>query len=93
MEANAFKDAAHLEADNEAEVIRMNALARLAVAKDKCKALITESASESNQQGNMANSRKHDQKMKLNNGLEKLAQKGNMVVSGQNGQQILSYFN
>jgi hypothetical protein len=41
----------------------------------------------------MANSRKHAQKMKLNGALEKIAEKGNMVVSGANGQQILNFFN
>lgn len=93
QEAEAFRQQIHLEADNEAEVIRKNAMARLAVAQDKTKALVTEAVQESNQQGNMANQRKHNEKMKLNGALENLARKGHMVVSGQNGQQVLDFYN
>jgi hypothetical protein len=93
QEAEAFKNQTHLEADNEAEVIRKNAMARLAVAQDKTKALVTEAVQESNQQGNMQMQRKHNEKMKLNNALETLAERGHMVVSGQNGQQVLNFFN
>lgn len=82
-----------MEADNEADVIRKNADARLEVAKDKTKALVIESVQESNQQGNMAATRKHTEKMKLNSALEVLAQRGHMVVSGANGQQVLNFFN
>jgi len=42
-----------LEADNEADIIRKNATARLAVAQDKTKALVVEAVQESNQQANM----------------------------------------
>jgi muramoyltetrapeptide carboxypeptidase LdcA involved in peptidoglycan recycling len=55
--------------------------------------LVTEAVQESNQQQNMAMSRKHAEKMKLNTALERLASKGHMVVSGQNGQQVLNFFN
>ena len=68
-------------------------MARLAVATDKTKALVTEAVQESNQQANMAMQRKHAEKMKLNDALENLAKRGHMVVSGQNGQQVLNFFN
>jgi hypothetical protein len=68
-------------------------MARLAVATDKTKALVTEAVQESNQQNNMAAQRKHKEKLKLNDALKTLASRGHMVVSGQNGQQVLNFYN
>lgn len=49
QEAEAYRNQSAIEADNEAEIIRKNAMARLAVAQDKTKALVTEAVSESSQ--------------------------------------------
>ena len=68
-------------------------MARLEVAKNKTKALMTEAVQESNQQQNMAAQRKHNEKMKLNSALETLANRGHMIVSGKNGQNVLNFFN
>lgn len=91
--ANAYTDKQHLEADNEAQILRDNASARLAVAKDKTRALIKEAGAESNQQNNMVGQRKHNEKMKLNDALEVLARQGHMVVSGKNGDAVLDFYN
>ena len=37
--------------------------------------------------------RKHKEKMKLNDALEGLARQGHMVVSGNNGQAVLNFYN
>lgn len=37
--------------------------------------------------------RRHNEKMKLADGLQNLARKGNMIVSGENGQKVLDFYN
>ena len=76
-----------------AEKMKKNAETRLAVAKSKCAALEIECDAESTQHENMAPTRKHKQKMKLNSCLWEIGRNGNVVVSGQNGQNILNFYN
>ena len=60
----------------EAEAMRKNAEARLDVAQNKCKSLAIECDAESTQHENMAPSRKHLQKIKLNASLQNVATNG-----------------
>ena len=83
----------HTEADIKAKIIRDNAEARLAVAKDKSEAFMKEASSEEKAAGAMEGTRKHDEKMKLAETLKKLSSNGHMVISGKNGEQVLNYFN
>ena len=80
-------------ADAEVDVIKANASARLDIAENKSKALEKEALAELQQSDNMEPMRRHMEKMKLNTSLQVLAEKGNMVVSGKNGQQVLDFYN
>ena len=63
------------------------------IAENKSKALEKEAEAELDQSGNMEPMRRYMEKMKLNNSLKFLASNGKMVVSGQNGQQVLDFYN
>lgn len=80
------------EGDNESTILRDDANARLAVAQNKSTALIKEAQAESSQQGAMEGTRRHDEKMALAASMEGLAEHGKFVVSGKNGQTMLSFF-
>ena len=82
-----------MAADNEAAVIRSEATARLAVAKDRTSALIKESDAEVKQANNMEGMRRHKEKMLLVEGMEKMASKQKMIVAGNNGQKVLEFYN
>jgi type IV secretory pathway ATPase VirB11/archaellum biosynthesis ATPase len=82
-----------IEADIEASIIRSNAQARLNVAKNKSEALIKEANAEEKAASSLESVRRFNEKMKLAAGLESLAKKGHMVISGENGKQVLDYFN
>jgi uncharacterized membrane protein YqiK len=92
-EAEAYKIKCMIEAENKARITRENAEARLEVAKAKSEALIREATAEEKAQANMEGLRRHSEKMKLADGLENLARKGNMIVAGENGQKVLDFYN
>ena len=92
-EAEAYELQQKTLADAQVEIIKENAKARLEIANNKSKALEKEADSELNQSGNMEPMRRHMEKMKLNQSLKSLASNGKMVVSGQNGQQVLDFYN
>ena len=74
-------------------MIKENAKARLEIASNKSQALEKEAEAEMVQANNMEPMRRHMEKMKLNESLQILASNGKMVVSGQNGQQVLDFYN
>ena len=74
-------------------MIKSEAEARLDVAKNRSSALIKEADSELNNSNNMEGMRRHTEKMHMNKALAKLAKKGHMIVSGQNGDKVLNYYN
>ena len=41
----------------------------------------------------MEGMRRHTEKMHMNKALGKLAKKGHMIVSGENGDKVLNYYN
>jgi hypothetical protein len=41
----------------------------------------------------MEGMRRHTEKMHMNEALGKLAKKGHMIVSGENGDKVLNYYN
>lgn len=92
-EAEAYAIKMKIEADNEAQIIRNNAQARLNVAKNKSEALIKEATAEEKAASSLEVVRRFEEKMKLAKGLENLARKGHMVISGENGKQVLDYYN
>jgi len=92
-EAEAYKVKCFIEAENKAKIIRSNAEARLEVAKNKSEALIKEATAEEKGAASMENIRRHTEKMKLSESLQTLAKQGNMIVSGENGQKVLDYYN
>lgn len=92
-EAEAYKIKCMIEADNKAKIIRENAQARLDVAKNKSEALIKEAVAEEKAASSMEGVRRHTEKMKLASSLEQLAKNGHMVVSGDNGQKVLDFYN
>lgn len=92
-EAEAYRIKCKIEAENKAQIIRDNANARLEVAKNKSEALIKEATAEERAQAAMDGLRRHTEKMKLAEGLQKLASSGHMIVSGENGQKVLDFYN
>jgi hypothetical protein len=93
MEAEAYKVKCMIEADQKAAIIKENAQSRLEVAKDKSQALIKEAVAEEKAQSSMEGIRRHNEKMALADSLQNLAAKGHMVVSGENGQKFLNFYN
>lgn len=81
-EAEAYKTKMHTEADIKAQIIKENAEARLAVAKDKGTAMIKEASAEERAQSGLEGTRRHDEKMKLADSLKNLAADGHMIISG-----------
>lgn len=77
--------ASKLEADNQAAILRIEAEARLSVAKDKSQALMKESAAESAQANAMEGTRRHDEKLHMTSALKDVAARGHMVVSNKGG--------
>jgi hypothetical protein len=73
--AIAHDESQRISADNEAEIIRAEAEARLDVAKNRTTALIKESNAETNQANNMEGMRRHTEKMSLVKGMETMASK------------------
>ena len=84
-EAEAYDKQQRLLADQEANIIKLNANTRLEVAESKGQALEKEANAEMEQSDAMEPMRRHLEKMKLNSSLGNLAAKGHMVVSGKNG--------
>ena len=41
----------------------------------------------------MEGERRHNEKMKMANSLKVMAEKGHMIVSGKNGQDLLNFYN
>jgi hypothetical protein len=79
--------------DEEVVIIKTEADARLEVAKNRSAALIKEADAELNNSNNMEGMRRHTEKMEMNRALKKLAKKGHMVVSGDNGDKVLNFYN
>lgn len=92
-EAEAYNVQQRSLADAEVEVIKENAKARLEINQNKSKALEEEADAELAQSNNLEPMRRHMEKMKLNKSLQILAEKGHMIVSGKNGQQVLDFYN
>lgn len=92
QEAEAYRTAITIQADKDANIIRQNAAARLQVAQNKSKALITEANAEEKCSGNMEGMRRFSEKLKMANGLKKLATQGHMVISGKQGEQVLDFY-
>ena len=92
-EAEAYKCEQETLGDTEVAVIQTMAEARLEVAKNRSAALIKEADSELGSSNNMEGMRRHNEKMAMNNALKKLAKKGHMVVSGDNGDKVLNFYN
>lgn len=92
-EAEAYDAQQRTLADAEVQIIKANAAARLEIASNKSQALEREAEAELNQSGNMEPMRRHTEKMELNHALQRLAENGNMIVSGKNGQNVLDFYN
>ena len=63
------------------------------VAENNAVAIQKEAGSEAANSEYMEGKRKHDEKLKMANCLKHLAEKGHMVVSGKNGQEVLNFYN
>ena len=92
-EAEAHKMEQQDLADTEAAIIRLNAQARLDVAKNRTAALIKESVAETAQSNNLEPKRRHDEKLHMVDALTSVAENGQMVVSNKNGQSVLNFYN
>jgi hypothetical protein len=55
------------------------------VAKNRSQALVKEADAELAHSNSMEGMRRHTEKMEMNKALEKLAKKGHVIVSGNNG--------
>lgn len=73
--------------------MRDNAAARLQIAKDKSGSLIKESNCEAAQASQMEGKRRHKEKMQLIDSMLDAATRSKIIVAGQKGSQILSYYN
>lgn len=70
----------------------ISAQTRVNVAQNKAQASTRESEAELAMSGNLENSRKHVERMKMTANLTNLSAKGKIVISGKNGEQLLSFF-
>lgn len=65
----------------------------MAVAENECAAYTKEATAESANADFMEGERRHNEKMKMANSLKVMAEKGHMIVSGKNGQDLLNFYN
>jgi hypothetical protein len=91
--AEAYKEQHHIQTDNKVEVIKSSAEARLAVAESRSLALTKEADAESANSSHMEGMRRHDEKLKMAKSLKAMSEKGHMIVSGKNGQDVLNFYN
>ena len=85
-EAEAYKTKIHALTDNEAEIIKNNAEARLEIVRNKAQALIKEAAAEETNADSVEGIRRHTEQMTLADSFTGIASNGNMVVSGKLGE-------
>jgi len=90
--AEAYRDRAHKQADNEAAIIQNEAETRLGVSKNRSQALIKEATSEIANSNKIDPLRRFDEKMGLARSLAGVSSRGKMVVAGNNGQQVLNFY-
>jgi len=84
-EANSYYESQKIFADTQVAIIRQNGEARLAIAKSKSGALITEAAAEGEQANKLENKRRFNEKMALASSMKDTARNNKVVVAGENG--------
>ncbi len=70
----------------------MEATNRLIVAQNKLNAYTLEADAEASQSANLENKRKHEQRMKVASNNSAIAKNNKIVISGKNGEDLLSFF-
>lgn len=91
-EANAYKEAKLAETDAQKEALRIKAQVRLEAAKLKQAGVLAEAEAENSQAANLDAVRKFDQKMKMTGNLQGMIKNNKIVLSGENGEQLLNFY-
>ena len=92
MKADAYEVENKTIADNEAHIIKIDAKTRLAVAKNKSRGYTIEVQAENKHQNNMEGVRRFDEKMKLQDSLMDLGSDSKMIISGEQGKNLLGFY-
>ena len=91
-DAEAHESATKVIADSEAQIIMVNAAARLESSQNLSSAAITKARAEGQAAQVLEASRKHDEELEKVNIQVRMAKQAKMVISGQNGEQILNFY-
>lgn len=91
-EANAYKEAKIAETDAQKEALKLKALVRQEAAKLRQQGVLAEADAENTNAANLDPVRKFDQKMKMTQNLQTAIRNNKIILSGENGDQLLNYF-
>lgn len=91
-EADSYSAKTKVLAENDSKVIRINADGRLESAKNTSSAQTMIARAEGQAQSYLEPQRKHEEAMEKVSVLERMARNARMVISGKNGEDILSFF-
>ncbi len=90
--AKAMQEVYNIEAKTTAEVLQIKADARFECAKLETDAMIKDSQAEGEHSQNLEPKRKHLQRMQRAQSMSHMVGESKMVISGENGSELLKYF-
>ena len=91
-EANAFKETKIAETDAQKEALKIKAHVRFEASKLKQQGVMAEAEAENANAANLDPIRKYEQKIKMTENLQTAIRNNKIIISGENGEQLLNYF-
>lgn len=91
-EAKAYSEAKIAEANAQKEALKLKAQVRLEAAKSRQTGIMQEAEAENTHAANLDGKRKFEQKVKMAENMAKMIATNKIIVSGENGENLLSYF-
>lgn len=91
-EAKAYAEAKLADATAQREALKLSAGARLEAAKLRQGGIMAEAEAESAQAANLDPKRKFEQKQKMAENMRQMIATNKIIVSGESGEQLLSFF-
>ena len=91
-EAKAYQESKIAETDAQKEALKIKAQVRFEAARLRQQGILSEADSENAQAANLDAVRKFDQKMKMTQNLQTTIRNNKIILSGENGDQLLNFF-
>ena len=91
-EAKAYQETKRAETDAQKEALKVKAQVRMEAAKLRQQGVLAEADAENTNAANLDPLRKYEQKMKMTQNLQTAIRNNKIILSGDNGEQLLNFF-